>query len=91
MSEPYTGRMSFDPESNFHLSEDGQRVVTYDDGESWHYATDDDSSHFDRYHQQHVSVDSTANALQELQLEHGRVKAEEIMRELHPHHYEEGQ
>lgn len=84
----YSGRLSFDPDTLFHTDPDGNPVVTEDGGKTWRYATESDPSHFDRYHQNFVAIDSTANKLAELQMEHGREKAEELMREQHPHHYE---
>lgn len=84
----YSGRLAYDPETNFHLAEDGRQVVTPDGGETWVYAKSGDPSHLDRYHVRHVGVDTTANKLGELQLEHGRVKAEELLREQQPHHFE---
>lgn len=58
----YHGRLAFDPETDFHLAEDGARVVTKDGGKTWHYAGAEDKSHFERYHERFVEVDSTANA-----------------------------
>lgn len=66
----------------------GKPVVTDDDGKTWRYATDADTPHNDRYATAPLTIDGTANKLLELQLEHGRVKAEEIMREEDPHHFE---
>lgn len=60
--EPYTGRLAYDPETDFHLSEDGKPVVTDDGGRTWRYATNDDFSHFAKYHERYAVVDSTANA-----------------------------
>lgn len=62
--ETYSGRLAFDPDSNFHLAEDGRRVVTEDEGKTWRYAVDGDYSHFERYHRRWVTVDGTANAEQ---------------------------
>jgi hypothetical protein len=84
----YTGRLAFDPETGFHLSEDGKPVVTLDEGATWVYADKADASHIDRYHQGFATFDTTANHLLELQLEHGREKAEQLMREQQPHHFE---
>ena len=84
----YDGRLAFDPETGFHLSEDGDPVVTDDAGKTWRYAEEGDPSHLERYHERHAAVDSTANRLLELQLEHGREKAAELMRDEHPHHFE---
>jgi hypothetical protein len=66
----------------------GAQVVTKDKGKTWHIATEEDESHFDRHHEAFAGVDGTANRLAELQLEHGREKAEEIMRAEQPHHFE---
>lgn len=66
----------------------GDPVVTDDEGKTWRYATDADTPHNDRYQQSVAGVDSTANHLAELQLEHGREKADEIMRAEQPHHFE---
>lgn len=84
----YHGRLTFDPENNFHTDDDGNTVVTEDGGKTWRYASDDDDSHFDRYHQQFAGVDGTANRLAELSYEHGRERAEEMLREEQPHHFE---
>lgn len=59
---PYSGRLAFDPDSGFHLGEDGRRVVSDDEGKTWRYATRRDTSHHTRYHKRFVTVDSTANA-----------------------------
>jgi hypothetical protein len=66
----------------------GKPVVTDDDGATWRYATDEDTPHNERYQQAVAAVDSTANLELELQLEHGREKAEQILREDQPHHFE---
>lgn len=66
----------------------GKRVVTEDGGQTWRYAVAADASHNDRYGERALTVDGTANKLLELQLEHGRAKAEEIMRAEQPHHFE---
>jgi hypothetical protein len=66
----------------------GKRVVTEDGGKTWRYATDDDTPHNARYQQAVATVDSTANLELELQLEHGREKAKEILRAEQPHHFE---
>lgn len=87
-AKAYVGRLAFDPDTEFHVDPDGKPVVTDDAGVTWRYATDKDSSHNARFQQQALAVDGTPNVLFELQLEHGRVKAEEIMREQHPHHFE---
>jgi hypothetical protein len=63
-------------------------VVSDDGGETWRYATDEDESHFDSYHQRFAVVDTTDNALARLSFEHGQAKAEEIMRKENPHHFE---
>lgn len=87
-AKAYVGRLAFDSDTEFHVDPDGKPVVTDDQGLTWRYATDADTSHNARYQEQAVAVDSTPNVMLELQLEHGRVKAEEIMREQHPHHFE---
>lgn len=89
----YSGRLSFEadhdsPHYGFHTDLDGNPVVTEDEGKTWRYAEEGDPSHFERYHQRFATVDGTANRLLELQLEHGREKAEELMREEQPHHFE---
>jgi len=83
-SGPYSGRLAFDPESGFHLAEDGYRVVTPDHGQSWLYAEDDDPSHLERYHERPLVVDSTANRHAELAVEFGVEKANEL---IEPHHF----
>jgi hypothetical protein len=83
----YSGRLAYDPETDFHTDEEGVPVVTDDGGKTWRYADDSDPSHHERYHERYAGVDGTANRLLELQLEHGRVKAEELMREQEPHHF----
>jgi hypothetical protein len=66
----------------------GDAVVTDDEGKSWRYATKDDTPHNDRYQQAVAGVDSTANQLLELTMEHGREKAEQILKDEQPHHFE---
>lgn len=88
MTDEYHGRLAFDPETNFHIAEDGRPVLTEDDGKTWRYADEGDASHFERHHRSFAAVDGTANELMNLQLEHGREKAEEIMREQSPHHFD---
>lgn len=56
---PYSGRLSFDPDSNFHTDLEGNPVVTLDGGKTWFYAVASDTSHYDRYHQQHLTVRGT--------------------------------
>jgi hypothetical protein len=85
MGDTYTGRLAFDPETGFHTDPDGAPVVTVDEGKSWRYAVDSDTPHNDRYQERIAVVDSTANQLAELQLEHGRDKAAELVE---PHHFE---
>ena len=85
---PYSGRLAYDSDTDFHVDPEGVPVVTEDGGRTWRYATDGDASHYDRYHEQFVGVDPTANKLGELQLEHGRERAEALMAEEEPHHYE---
>ena len=96
MGDAYKGRLGFDPDANMHHSmvagEDGNLVpggyvITEDGGRTWRYADEGDPTHFGRYHKQYAPIDSTANVLLELQVENGRAKAEEIMRDLHPHHF----
>lgn len=58
----YSGRLAFDPDSGFHLAENGRRVVTEDEGKTWRYARRGEQSHFTRYHKRYAAVDSTANA-----------------------------
>lgn len=84
-AKAYSGRLAFDPETEFHVDVDGKPVVTDDEGKTWRYATADDLSHNDRYQQAVAVVDSTANRLAELSLEHGREKAAELVE---PHHFE---
>ena len=85
MSDPYSGRLAFDPDTGFHTDPDGKPVMTEDEGKTWRYATDADLPHNDRYQQRVLTVDSTANQLMELQLEHGREKAAELV---DAHHFE---
>jgi hypothetical protein len=59
---PYHGRLAFDPDTDFHLSEDGRHVVTDDGGLSWRYAVKGDPSHKARYHRQHVVIDTSKGA-----------------------------
>lgn len=61
-SKKYSGRLSFDPDSGFHLGEDGKKVVTLDQGKTWQYATPQDTSHIERYQERVVGVDTTVNA-----------------------------
>lgn len=60
--ETYSGRLAFDPDTNFHLAEDGRPVVTEDGGKTWRYAVEGDFSHFERYHERYATVDGTANS-----------------------------
>lgn len=85
MEKTYSGRLAFDPETGFHIGEDGSAVVTDDEGSTWRYADEGDTPHNDRYQQAIVGVDSTANQLLELQLEHGREKAAELV---DAHHFD---
>lgn len=55
----YVGRLAFDPDSGFHLAENGQRVVTGDAGKTWEYASRKDPSHQDRYHRNFLVVIGT--------------------------------
>jgi hypothetical protein len=87
-SGTYSGRLAFDPETDFHTDPDGNPVVTEDGGKTWRYATDDDVSHVEQYHERFATVDSTDNRLAELMVEHGRDRANEIMRGTDPHHFE---
>lgn len=82
---PYTGRLAFDPETEFHTDEDGARVVTDDNGATWRYAEDADESHNARYQQAVAAVDTTENQLAQLAYEHGIEKANEMV---DPHHFE---
>ncbi len=88
MSDVYAGRLAFDPETEFHTDPDGKPVVTDDGGKTWRYAVEADTSHNHRYEERVLGVDGTANTLLELQLEHGREKAEELLREQQPHHFD---
>lgn len=83
----YSGRLAFNPDTNFHVSADGRHVVTTDGGRTWRYAKRGDLSHQQRYHQRYAVVNSTAAHLLELAAEHGRETAEQMMREQHPHHF----
>lgn len=60
--KPYSGRLAFDPGSDFHVDPDGDPVVTLDGGKTWVYAVAGDTSHHDRYHSQYAAVNTTANA-----------------------------
>jgi hypothetical protein len=60
--EAYSGRLAYDPETDFHTDPSGRPVVTLDGGKTWYYALDDDFSHFSRYHERYAVVDTTANA-----------------------------
>lgn len=84
-TKPYSGRLAFDPDSGFHIDPDGQRVVTDDEGKTWRYATKGDTSHNTRYHRRFATVDSTANRLMELTLEHGHARAAELV---DAHHFD---
>lgn len=83
-SGPYKGRLAFDPDSGFHLAETGEKVVTHDEGKSWHYAQEGDKSHLERYQRQVKTIDSTSNKHAELALEHGEPRASEL---IEPHHH----
>lgn len=87
MAKPrkYKGRLAFDPESGFHVTPKGKRVVTDDEGQTWRYATGEDPSHIDRYQQRFVPVDSTANEFARLTAEHGPVEA---AKRIDQHHFE---
>jgi hypothetical protein len=85
MSQPYTGRLAFDPETGYHTDPEGVPVVTDDAGATWRYADESDTPHNDRYQQAVAVIDGTANKLLELQLEHGREKAAELVE---PHHFD---
>ena len=61
-AKKYSGRLAFDPDSGFHLAENGKKVVTLDEGKTWQYATAADTSHIERYQERVVEVDTTANA-----------------------------
>lgn len=58
---PYAGRLAFDPDSGFHVSVDGRRVVTDDHGQTWRYATGDDVSHISRYERNVLIVQGTTD------------------------------
>ena len=58
----YTGRLSFNPDTLYHTDPDGNHVVTDDAGQTWRYATDADTPHNDRYHQQAKAIQPTADA-----------------------------
>jgi hypothetical protein len=58
----YVGRLAFDPDSGFHLSEDGKPVITEDKGKSWRYAAEGEPNHLSRYQRRVVVIDTTANA-----------------------------
>lgn len=83
MGTTYTGRLAFDPETGFHVDDEGTPVVTLDAGKTWQYAGADDTPHNDRYQQAIAVVDSTANQLAELSLEHGREKAADLVDQHH--------
>lgn len=85
---PYSGRLTFDPETDFHTDLEGRKVVTEDGGLSWRYAEDGDPSHNARYQRNVLSVDTTPTVLARLTVEHGPVIAEKKMRDEQPHHYE---
>lgn len=100
----YSGRLVYNPDTSVHEDDEGHPVVTDDGGKTWRYAAHEkvagkegsdasgyelsEPSHLDRYHQGFAQVDSTANELMALQMDHGRKKAEEMMREVSPHHFE---
>lgn len=84
-AKAYSGRLAFDPDSGFHLGEDGKKVVTDDEGKSWRYANDDDPSHLERYHRRFAEIDSTANQFAELAFKHGEEQAATMVE---PHHFE---
>lgn len=58
----YVGRLAFDPDTGFHVGEDGRKVVTDDAGSTWRYATRKDTSHQERYHQKTAVVNGTTDA-----------------------------
>lgn len=62
MGKSYSGRLAYDPETDFHISEDGTKLVTNDGGKTYQEAAEDDTSHFERYHEAFAVVDMTANA-----------------------------
>lgn len=84
-TKPYSGRLAFDSETGFHVDADGNAVVTLDEGATWQYAEENDTPHNDRYQKSVAVVDSTANQLAELSLEHGREKAAGLV---DAHHFE---
>lgn len=61
-AKAYSGRLAFDPDSGFHVGEDGKNVVTEDEGATWRYARAGDPSHIERYQERVIAVDTTANA-----------------------------
>lgn len=81
----YVGRLAFDPDSETHTDTQGRRVVTDDQGKSWRYAKKADVSHNQRYQKRVLEIDSTANQLLALTVEHGPVKAEKFVDK---HHFE---
>src|SRR5690242_21961732 len=81
----YSVRLAFDPETGFHLAENGKPVVTEDGGKTWRYAVEGEPSHIERYQERVVAVDSTANQFAELAFKHGAERAAELV---DPHHFE---
>lgn len=84
----YTGRFEYNPDTHMHEDGNGNPVVSEDDGKTWRYASEDDLSHFDRYHERFAEMETTDYTLLKLAVKHGKDKAEEIMRAEHPHHFE---
>lgn len=79
----YVGRLGFDPDTEFHTDLAGRRVVTDDGGKTWRYAKKADVSHNSRYQKRVATVDTTANQLLALTLEHGAAAAETLVEQHH--------
>lgn len=56
------GRLAFDPDTGFHLAEDGSPLVTEDGGKTWRPKTDSDPTHWERYHKRGVIVKGTTDS-----------------------------
>lgn len=56
----YSGRLAFDPDTGFHVSVNGRKVVTDDGGKTWRYAKRSDASHNARYQTRVAVIDSTS-------------------------------
>ncbi len=81
----YRGRLAYDSDSGYFIDPEGVALVKVDG--KFYYANEGDASHFETHHEAFAVVDGTANRLVELQLEHGREKAEELMKKDQPHHF----